>query len=235
MILLIWFYLSYVISLLLHHVAGSIDLSTGYLFPIRIPSFHVRRDGTSHEPVVRGRFELLGGLLPNSTRSLINMEEFKRALQCAPNEPALHERFSFIKMAPFTKKSVKLLCVWAEEMCSPWKRCEELLTERYEKGEGNSELQQSLKFNGGRLLRIHGGKLYLDYPWKLDRFLNVQGKAMVHRNIWEPIVHLLNMLRLDDAVWFHAEERLGFYQYNFPMPAFSSSPSFKSGECPELS
>jgi len=79
------------------------------------------------------------------------------------------------------------------------------------------------------MLRIVNNTLYLDFPWKIDRFLE-EGKVLVHRNMWEPISSILKMTSIPDAVWLHAEERTGFFGYEVPLPLFTSSPSFKSGD-----
>lgn len=229
-----------ILHVLIHSISAHtvyMDPTTGYLFPKSIEKFRVRRiNSSSHETVTTGRFELLGGFPSPLTTAkttiakpsnVLSLDEFKKVLQCAPHEPSLYERVAFMKMVPYTRKSVKLLAAWCEDQC-PWERCEQLLP-KLERGEGSNELVQCMKYNRGRLLRITNNTLFLDFPWKLDRFLE-DGRVMVHKNIWEPIARILAMTRISDAVWLHGEERMGFFKLDFPLPLFTSSPSFKTGD-----
>ena len=98
-------------------------------YPTSIPYYPVRKStGTNHEYVSRGRFEFIDGFTSNNQNDNdndnielitentkkknlipISLAEFKNILQCAPNEPDLHEKLSFWKLIPFTRNSLKIM------------------------------------------------------------------------------------------------------------------------------
>lgn len=203
-----------------------IDKTTGNELPSKILEFSVRLDTISGKPVSRGRFELLGGLKLDAARKPVPLNEFKEKLQCAPFEPALFERLLVLKLIPYTKQSLKTMCVHLENRCEPWSICQDQLPE-YEAGKGECRLDSDFLSSPsqGKLLRILNNRLYLDFPWKIERFTRVS------KNIVDPINHILNMTLLQDAVWFHAEEYI-MDKHTSVLPSFAFSASVKSGTMP---
>lgn len=203
-----------------------INSMTGEEFPTYVPLIGKREhDG---EIVTRGRFELLGGLTSNKNRNRVSLNEFKRILQCAPSQPVLHERMQFLKLLPLTKKNVELMSVYFEDNndCHSWKDCAEVIS-KYKNGEGPNRLGGSILTSPSqsRMLRIKNNKLYVDFPWKLERFKDAPPNAVTVTN---PVKLILEMTTLPDALWLHAEE-YSLLDFHVPFPTFSSSPSYKPG------
>jgi len=201
-----------------------VDHTTGYPLPLSIPEYAVRRDTVSGEVVSRGRFELFGGLGLYADRDHVSFDEFKEKLQCAPFEPGIFERMTILKLVPYTQESLKVMCVHLENRCEPWSTCQQQLPS-YERGEGESVLESDFLTSPsqGRLLRILNNKLYLDFPWRIERFKRASA------NIVNPINYILNVTLLPDAVWFHAEEFV-MDKLTSVLPCFSYSAATKSGE-----
>ena len=201
-------------------------------FPISIPHYPVRHDKDKRQAVSRGRFELLGGyegidgIDPNYTKT--DLAQFRSTLQCAPIEPSLMEKIGFYKLIPYTYESLKVMCAYIESNgCSPWHVCHDKVKE-YDQGRGvSNDLHSAFHYDDARLIRISKGKLYLDYPWKIERFRKADKLLHLHERYC--INLLLKMVHLPDAVWFHSEEVLG-YPYHVPLPSFSNSPSYKTSK-----
>jgi hypothetical protein len=221
---IIWFLLLAVHVVVNHGKGMFVDHTTGYEFPSAIPEYPVRLDFDSGRPVSRGRFELLGGLNASVVRDRVPFDEFRKLLQCAPFEPSLFERFEVLKLVPYTKESLKIMCVRLENRCEPWSQCHEKLS-IYENGKGESRLESDFLTSPsqGRLLRIFNNTLYVDFPWKIERFVRAS------RNIVDPINLILRMTSIPDAVWFHAEEFL-MDKFTSVLPSFAYSAAVKSGE-----
>ena len=217
---------------LLPAIVACYDAHNDY-YPDNILQYHVRKDLYSHNPVTRGRLELIGGLLDDPTlyneNNRVSLETFKKTLQCAPNEPDItHYRgnLNVIKMMPPVRDTVEVICAWAEKepssTCFPWKKCQEV-RESFKK-------ESPKKFLGIpeiRLVRImNGSKLYYDWPWGRHRF------EPPRRSMILIALYVLAMVKdIQDSVFIMGEERW-VLPWHIPFPSFSCSPAMKSIDFP---
>lgn len=202
-------------------------------YPNAVPVVPIRKDIHTGEPVSRGRLELLGGFatLPEDKR--VTLEEFRKALQCAPTEPGLDGNrgsIGLMRLLPPTKSTIELMAVWAETYCSTWLKCNEELAKfrNHEEGRGNGTL-------GGRctspfqlrLLRIINNEVYYDWPWGNRERMKPPSITRVAL-----IQFVLGKLHgLGDSVFLQGEET-AYLPFNIPFPGFSYSPSFKDADLP---
>lgn len=216
-------------------------------YPRCIPPYPVRKDFYTNEPVRRGRLDLIGGIDDKSLEAnedgpeaqisapkRITLSEFKRALQCVPQEPGLTritDQLSLLKLVPMTKMIIELMCVWAENACAPWRHCHtwrERFINNFINNRETNPLEET-KFTTApfqvKLLRVIKGKLHFDWPWGVDRFKSFPDYQLLR-------IVLNKVTDIGDSVFFMGEE-LSYLPWNFPFPAFSYSPrSFKFGDMP---
>lgn len=195
-------------------------------FPSYIRHFRVRVDPQTKQPVERGRLHLVGGHMTDSQNppKKYSLEEFRRALQCAPHEPDLDGKrgaVSLYKMLPPSKEILKSVCAYLETRCSPWKNCLSHIEEFQNHPPDGLGGLVGPPFHV-KLLRIMNGELHRDWPWGENRF-NDPVATMI-----DPILYVLSRTSgFDGAVFFMGEE-LTFMNYNTPFPAFSASPQVQS-------
>eukprot|EP01040_Poterioochromonas_malhamensis_P006298 gene6298-6777_t len=215
-------------------------------FPTHVPVFPVRVDfrGTGH-PVVHGRLELIGGVpdlpnnqgveaenhtLPINPHPKVPYNKMHHALQCARSEPDLEGdrgTLSLNSLVPPTKKRLLTVMTWLESNCNIGEDCAKRLSsflndKTYPQGE---HLYTGFYY-WVRLLRIMGGKLYLDWPWGRDRF-----KTQLFGELDELFFVLERLSDVPDSVFLFGTQQ-SYLPWRIPFPAFSESPSFKSNEMP---
>ena len=125
-LLLIAIQLSYYISASWHVGIDSNATFWGSEYPDVVPEYKVRLDKASDEEVTAGRIHIMSSLASGKKEETYSFEEFKRILQCAPDEPGLNGRrgtIDLLKLVPPTADTVELMCAWAETNCSPWSEC----------------------------------------------------------------------------------------------------------------
>ena len=231
----IWFALS---------MLGILGANNDDVFPKSIPLYPHRRDHVTGELVARGRLHLLGGLSPLPEANKVSLEELRRVLQCSPEEPDLvGDRGSVLlatRLAPPTRETVRLMAVWAETLCDRWSKCNDELI-RFDKKEGsrdwgNPDLGRRGILNSpfqARLLRVHQGKLYIDWPFHhKERFAKEKDYLELSSTKYD-LLHLAlgKVKNLNDSVFFFGEE-VAYMPFHFPFFAFSSSPSMKHADMP---
>lgn len=202
------------------------------VFPRCIPYYPVRRDFYTNKLVERGRIGQIGGLRRRPQNKLsyqVNLKDFKRALQCAPNEPELDRikgASSLTNLIPPRKAIIEIICAWAETGCKPWSECRKHVR-RYKRSYFFDPLADS-KFTTSpfqvKLLRVIDGRLYFDWPWGRDRFENIPNFHIID-------VVLKKVSDIGDSAFFMGEE-VTYLPWNIPFPAFSNSPAFSGGEMP---
>ena len=123
------------------------------------PAVEVRKDATTNKPVSRGSITKLGGNLfgfqfgnvrnpyyLNASSPLyakyerFTFREFRKALQCAPSEPAIAGKRAVVEMmraVPPTRSSFELLAAWAQTGCTPWAACRKKVMEFKKAGESS--------------------------------------------------------------------------------------------------
>lgn len=233
-------------------------------YPRCVPQYPVRKDFYSNEPVRRGRLNLIGGIdykrpetqnineeglqinedglqanedgpgSQNLNQKRMTLMEFKRALQCVPQEPGLTKitgQLSLLTLVPMTSMIIELMCTWAENACAPWRHCHNWRERFKSKFQNNREANplEETKYTTApyqvKLLRVIKGKLYFDWPWGVDRFKNFPDYQLLQ-------IVLDKVTDIRDSVFFMGED-ISYLPWNFPFPAFSNSPrSFKFGDMP---
>ena len=166
-----------------HEKHSSVDY---FPFPQSIQSYNVRLDSITGEHVRTGLLEMIGGvpsydeLLRNKKR--YSLQEVKRTLQCVSYDHDFDVRgsVSFSRLAPPSRKMAEVICAWLETKCSPWEECHKL-AQSFKSGQYNKDM---LHFTGFaywiKLYRFIGGKLYLDWPWGIDRITERGNKPHIH-------------------------------------------------------
>ena len=201
-------------------------------FPKHVPRYTARKDHYSNQPLSRGRIELLGGLTGDfkyrsnaGKRVRVHLNDFKKILQCSPHEPDLDGNrgsISMMKLLPPSLGTVKLLCAKIETSCDEILRCQEKLAEL-----SSGKYPESFRHGSWLgLLRIMKDDVYLDWPWGRDRLSGPFESMKIL------IFHVLDRAYgFPDSVFLMGSEYSNL-KWNFPFPAFTNSPSFKSADLP---
>ena len=199
-------------------------------YPTDVEIFPMRVDVNSKLPVERGRFELVGGypLKPsNNSSKRLSITDLKMKLQCAPVEEDMYAKLQFLKLIPYTKKSLTIMSAFLETNCEPWWRCHDNMKE-FMNGKYRNGLSNHISSPGqGRIIRIHQNKLYIDFPWGLERFGTKQN-PMIPYNTRSLFNALLSIVQVKDSVFLMNEEYT-YLPMELPLPSFSCSPSDVSG------
>lgn len=202
---------------------------------LHVPILQVRQDYYTGEVVSRGRFEILGGFhhkpVSDGFRK-ISLDEFKKALQCSPRELTFESSggYQMTKILPLSKGVIELMCTWAESQCQPWIECQKI-SSKFKDGdyEANINILHYMSDGGQyqiKMFRIMNGKLYMDWPWGMDRF------QRPYASVSNSLLFLTNIIAdLPDSVFFMGLER-SFLPWNFPFLGFSNSPSLDSADIP---
>ena len=87
------------------------------IYPKSIPIFKVRKDTYSNKPVSRGKITGIMNVLDlknSDSKKLLSLQQFRRALQCAPTEPDLDILgvMSLLKRSRPTKSGLLSACAW---------------------------------------------------------------------------------------------------------------------------
>jgi hypothetical protein len=201
-------------------------------YPMFIPTYEVRKDFYTQEPVERNRVNLIANITKTPTSftefTQVSLDSFKRALQCAPYQPLLHDKlFSLIKSS---RAMIELISTYLESDCKRWVGCNTVINGfkqgKYPKGLSN-HLRLGPYHPGARMLRIRNGTLHLDWPWGVDRF-------SVDYNHITPFLYILLLVRdIPDSVFISGEER-SVMPYDIPFPAFSCSPGVEAADMPAI-
>ena len=141
-------------------------------------------------PVERGRLEQIGGVSALSLskngkwtdKNRVSLQEFRKVLQCPPTEPALHANgiLSMIKhVQPLRRDAIETMCAYAEntKKCKDgWGRFPWIESAKFAKQlragtvpERDRDLDENV-----RLIRVMGGRLYFDWPWKPKKKFNYE-------------------------------------------------------------
>lgn len=67
----------------------------------------------------------------------VTLLEFKKLLQCAPQEPTMDQNsgiMALMKLVPLSRKGLEVTCAWLESSCSDWKQCNQLINSTFSKG-----------------------------------------------------------------------------------------------------
>ena len=204
-------------------------------FPRNVPKYLARKDHYTNHPLSRGRIELLGGLTDNfkyrsnavegNKGTRVHLTEFKKILQCAVHEPDLDGNrgsISMMKLLPPSSETVKYLCAKIETSCDQISDCQQKVDEL-------SAGKYPGSFSHGSwlgLLRIMKDDVYLDWPWGHDRLPGPFESMKIL------IFHVLDRAYgFPDSVFLMGSEYSNL-KWNFPFPAFTNSPSFKSADLP---
>ena len=225
--------------------SASILPSTGP-YPRSIMIYQHRRDRETGEPVSRGRLRKLGGLGPLGDGDRVSLEELRRVLQCAPDEPDLvGDRGSVLlatRLAPPTREIVRLMAVWAETQCEDWAHCHEEL-KRLESGSsdikwGAEHVKERRGFMTSpfqvRLLRVIGGKLFMDWPFHQKARFGADKDYLGESRKYALLHLVLGKLKpgeMNDSAFFFGEE-ISYLPFNFPFFAFSASPTHRHADMP---
>jgi hypothetical protein len=204
-------------------------------FPKNVPRYTARRDHYSNQPLSRGRIELLGGLTGDfkyrlnkekgSVGARVHLNDFKKLLQCAHHEPDLDGNrgsISMMKLLPPSLDTVKLLCAKIETSCDEILKCQEKVAEL-----SSGIYPESFRHGSWLgLLRIIKDDVYLDWPWGRHRLPGPFESMIIL------IFHVLDRAYgIPDSVFLMGSEYSNL-KWNFPFPAFTNSPSFKSADLP---
>jgi len=204
-------------------------------FPLSVPLIEWRRDA-SGGLVESRRLELLGGLskfmvsndhnwLNNGRWDLwskvraVAFDRFQQALQCAPYEPDLNGRrgvLSFMRLVGVSRRSVTQACAWIEEPCWPWKVCNDIAAQYLT---GEQEYPRDVDYFT-KLIRVHKGTLYLDWPWGSGRIFKRPDFNVIR--LFAAVLELIT--DIPDSVFFLRTYDRPLFPPNFPIPAFSHSP-----------
>ena len=213
------------------------EVSGHTFFPKYIPKFLVRRDIYTNETVSRGRLELidenpLSWNIEHTSNNRVTYREFKKRLQCAPNEPDInsqHGGISIMKYVKMTKESLELACAWVESGCQPWPTCRPLV-DKYKSGTYQNGNLMAFQGTSIKLVRIINGQLYGDWPWGQER---EEVDWTVDNNPHMAIVHFVVRSISDwkNNLFFIGEESSNI-DYNFPFPALSEAPKLGKNDFP---
>lgn len=167
-------------------------------YPPAVPFYPLRLDTYTHESIVSGVIEKLGGLpdlnRPESSNvaDKHSLQEFKKILQCSPEEPDLqgkHSSISLLKLMQPTREIVELICTWAETECQPWRECHKI-RDTFKQGRIKDHMSKMIGAPYQvRLFHVVNSTLFLDWPWGVSRFEDPPESMLL------PIRYVLAMVR----------------------------------------
>lgn len=209
-----------------------------YRYPTTVPPVKVRVDSESGKTVERGKLELLGGVTSFTATASgswdvyskkVPFTEFRRVLQCSPDEPDLDGSrgiISLMRLLGVTKDSILLGCAYAEsrKACLNWPRCRKHL-ENLLSGTTKPSTHFDLNI---RLVRVMNGRLYYDWPWNIGRF-NAGTDWSMARMIGGVLEKISDM---PDSVFFTRSWDLALFPGHFPIPALSHGPTTQNADIP---
>ena len=102
-------------SLNLSDTDGEDDQLLKHHFPTHVRPVKVRLDIHTREPVGRGRFEFIDGIPSHNPHRKVPLAQFRKILQCAPNEPDLdgdRGTISLLRLAPLSRSGLEAVCAW---------------------------------------------------------------------------------------------------------------------------
>lgn len=237
---LAWIYLLLNMNFFLSAISGSNNTHSDGYYPQNIPHYPIRKDIFTGQPVSTGRMHLIGGFPsdikklkrdPNSKK--FSLKEFQEQLQCSPNEPSLNEftgAVSSLRLIPPQKRTLELMCVWAETRCEPWSKCQEYLP-NFQSGKHPEKLEiQRFDFlQNYRLIRIMNGSIYYDWPYGKDR---IDPRFFAGEMHYALLIMIANKVSdLPDSTFFFGSER-PYLPWNFPFPALSFAPAMTYNNLP---
>lgn len=207
-------------------------------YPSYIPLQERRKDIYTNKEVNVGRFELIGSFsnkpnyIENNNNKKITIKKFKKELQCLNNENYFERSgpLHLMKLIKPTKELIEQMSAWCETQCLPWADCHQHVKD-FKNGSYPSSFERIDLMSSGspyqvKLLRFIKGKLYLDWPWGVERF------QLPYGSIYNPLIYLTNVIKdLPDIFFFIGVER-SWLPAHFPFPGFSNSPSTLHGDLP---
>lgn len=239
-------------------------------YPSSIPLFPVRLDEYSKEPVSRGKLSMHFNAdvrylfryhdEPTSSPKRLSVNELRRVLQCAPNEPGLNAHSGAISMMRLARPSqygAKIMAAWGElekqSSYGSWDNWQNRfnLTESQEQERlfSRGYFVNDMVLRGGfktfSMLRIRNSTLFHDWPWgrwRLEQWKQVGSAADPNDMLkdgplcaeqGDGLIHgALNLVSdVPDSLFLMGGEQ-PFLQWNQPFPAFSFAARLETNEMP---
>lgn len=128
-----------------------------------------------------------------------------------------------------TKRTVELICMFAETNCKTWKRCHENLVNMTRGQSINELLDKNTPLfivntpTNARLIRVIQGKLFYDWPWYREKFDELI--RPFHYEFTQEVLSYISDIK--DSVFLQGDESQ-FMPQDIPFPSISNSPGLFS-------